>query len=502
MNANDENTQFDNRWHLYNSFKNPNSVGINAISAWDMNGKGSLKGSPRVRVVILDTGVDYKHPSLEANVEKSLARDFDHCTEEVKEGKDIYDRRNRIYNKFNAHGTACAGVVAAIDRSKDVPDYNLSAKDHAKYEREKMIVGVAPGCKIIPVRISTNYETESLVNAIKYAEKVGHVILLPRIMPEREDVKNAIETVAKSVPVVCASGNNGTKGLNFPATVEGVIAVGACNEKGYRSTYSQYGDDLTVVAPSNDASLESREIVRLDKEKVKRSVKKKEDQKELVSIIDQVKTLQADRGQGAQAKHPRIIFSFPKKDPAQQFKDKCTKYEMEHLGKLSIATTDNRGSHGYNSDPEGDYCEATGNPGFGGTSAAAAQVAGVVALMLSVPGCLKIKKNAVPGVGKQWESKLKADRIKQLLCLSASYKFLKEAKDKNAKTEFGSGLINALKAVMKSRPSVNAYTSIRVQHSDLGGNNRDSKRSNIPRSHISMRMVYSYSITYYQDYRS
>jgi hypothetical protein len=31
-----------------------------------------------------------------------------------------------------------------------------------------------------------------------------------------------------------------------------VISVGACNDRGRRSRYSQYGDGLTLVAPSDD----------------------------------------------------------------------------------------------------------------------------------------------------------------------------------------------------------------------------------------------------------
>src|SRR4051794_33643225 len=52
------------------------------------------------------------------------------------------------------------------------------------------------------------------------------------------------------------------------------------------------------------------------------------------------------------------------------------------MGLLSIATTDNQGVFGYNTEPAGNYCKATGDFGFGGTSAATAQVAGVIALIL------------------------------------------------------------------------------------------------------------------------
>ena len=56
---------------------------------------------------------------------------------------------------------------------------------------------------------------------------------------------------------------------------------------------------------------------------------------------------------------------------------------------LSIATTDNQSEFGYNYEPAGSFCKANGSFGFGGTSAAAAQIAGVVTLMLNAKSALK-----------------------------------------------------------------------------------------------------------------
>ena len=64
-------------------------------------------------------------------------------------------------------------------------------------------------------------------------------------------------------------------------------------------------------------------------------------------------------------------------------------WNLSDLGTLSIATTDNQGEFGYNYEPAGSFCKANGSFGFGGTSAAAAQIAGVVALMLTAKATLK-----------------------------------------------------------------------------------------------------------------
>jgi hypothetical protein len=190
--------------------------------------------------------------------------------------------------------------------------------------------GVAPECQIVPVRISTNVEFKSLIAALKYAGRVGDVILMPWSLPwvdaqatsagadaskqpalylvgpdasggEHPSLRQAVDPkahhtwlqlnskvgqefwraldgkseqelsailyaaiseVAVRVPVVCASGNNGTGSLIYPACLEATIAVGACNEKGWRSTYSQYGRGLNLVAPSNDVPARSKTLTR------------------------------------------------------------------------------------------------------------------------------------------------------------------------------------------------------------------------------------------------
>jgi hypothetical protein len=115
-------------------------------------------------------------------------------------------------------------------------------------------------------------------------------------------------------------------------------------------------------------------------------------------------------------------------------------WNVDRLEVLSIATTDNLGPFGYNVEPPGEYCKATGDFGFGGTSAAAAQVAGVVALMLAANGNLKGQ----------------ADDIRRLLHASASHEYLIEeianelpkGRDGNYRSlEFGYGLLDADTAV-------------------------------------------------------
>ena len=257
----------------------------------------------------------------------------------------------------------------------------------------------------------------------------------------------AIKDVATHVPIVCASGNNGTQSLIYPACLPETIAVGACNEKGYRSTYSQYGAGLDITAPSSDVADLSRTVARATEEMMR------------------------ERGLNPKDRGVRETFG------------------VDRLGRLGIETTDHHGPFGYNanSGPLGDYCEAAGGIGigkppgdfahaqyglaedqsgfgyllataaaadaerpdwvpedfrFGGTSAAAAQVAGVVALMLSA--CLEKRGGDPKALGDH----LSPETIRQILKDTADRGDLHpELGGETFEVEFGAGLVDAAAAV-------------------------------------------------------
>lgn len=158
-----------------------------------------------------------------------------------------------------------------------------------------------------------------------------------------------IVAISEQIPIVCAAGNDGESQLIYPASLaltgNGVIAVGAVTARGYRSGYSNYGDGLTLVAPSDDAEVYNRHQMRIDR-------------------TNPMVGLHAyDAGTGVAVPHSH----------------------------LSLLTTDLPGSFGYaeGSEPYSSVFPPLDNPGlgggyytsFGGTSGAAALVAGAAALV-------------------------------------------------------------------------------------------------------------------------
>ena len=162
-------------------------------------------------------------------------------------------------------------------------------------------------------------------------------------------LKQLIVAISQHIPIVCAAGNSGESQLIYPANLaaddNGIIAVGAVTVEGYRSGYSNYGEGLTVVSPSDDGEVFNRHQLRVD------------------------------RLSPFAAQHDYEAFGL-------------REYQYSHF---SLLTTDLPGAFGYNrgADPWSSIVPFGANPGigggyyttFGGTSGASAEVGGICALI-------------------------------------------------------------------------------------------------------------------------
>jgi subtilisin family serine protease len=238
------NPHYPNQWGLNNTGQN-NGVAnndIKAVSAW-----GISQGNANINIAVIDEGVDLTHPDLVGN----LLPGFD-ATSGAPSGA------NGSMAGNDAHGTSCAGIIAAVDN-------NIG------------IIGVAPNCGIIPVRVAYNVyyfgdqywltEDSWLVNGIHHAwNDLGADVLSnswgggnPSATIHAE-IQNAITMGRNGLGciVVFAAGNNNTD-VSYPASHPNVIAVGAISPCGERKSPSScdeeilwgsnYGTNLDVVAP-------------------------------------------------------------------------------------------------------------------------------------------------------------------------------------------------------------------------------------------------------------
>ena len=108
-------TYFSNQWHLENTGQDNGVAGedVNITGAWN-----SVRGTGIV-IGVVDDGLEWDHEDLSANYESNL--DYDYCN---------YDS-DPMPASWDAHGTAAAGVAAAIGNnglgvSGAAPDASLA----------------------------------------------------------------------------------------------------------------------------------------------------------------------------------------------------------------------------------------------------------------------------------------------------------------------------------------------------------------------------------------
>jgi len=200
-------------------------------AAWD---EAQGFGDSTVVVAVIDSGFDIDHPDIR-----------------FVQGWDFWDNDNNPDVDSNAHGTACAGVAAAI------ADNGVGA------------AGVAGGCSIMPMRaLFAGDVADALMGATNNGASIVSMsfgYLGADSVPIVDDALTA--AAAAGLLLVAASGNGNESQFWVPANHPDVMAVGAASPCGGRKTPatcdgetlwgSNYGsavqdaaDAIDVVAPT------------------------------------------------------------------------------------------------------------------------------------------------------------------------------------------------------------------------------------------------------------
>lgn len=228
---------YSQQWNLKNTGQYGSSkFDINIEPAW-----GITEGSSDIVVAVLDNGVSLTHPDLAANV----IYGYD-CVLNVHGGAPN--------TSDDTHGTPVAGIIAAV-------------KDNGIG-----ISGVAPGCKILPVRVGDSRSISSTTASDGFNWAVNHgadvINCSWRLFAPCSLLSNTIKNATtqgrdgKGCVVIFSSGNeiNGDNGnVSYPGWLDYVMAVGAISYNGKRKNLStpdgenwwssNYDYTLDVMAP-------------------------------------------------------------------------------------------------------------------------------------------------------------------------------------------------------------------------------------------------------------
>ncbi|RLV08993.1 type VII secretion-associated serine protease mycosin [Streptomyces griseocarneus] len=190
-----------------------------------------------VTVAVIDTGVDDSLSDLRG---------------QVLEGRDFSGQPGGAHADPENHGTQMAALIAATGKR--------SAMDGS--------FGLAPGTKILPLRVTNGSEARNEAEnkknfartvsaAIRYAADSDAKILNISMgnQGKSPELEQAVQyALDKGKLIFAAVGNSGDKGndVEYPAGFPGVLGVAANNRDAYATKESQHGPQVTLAAPGED----------------------------------------------------------------------------------------------------------------------------------------------------------------------------------------------------------------------------------------------------------
>ncbi|MGW6942598.1 type VII secretion-associated serine protease mycosin [Streptomyces xanthophaeus] len=204
------------QWHL---------DAMKADDIWKIStGKG-------ITVAVIDTGLN-RIPELQGQVVPGAVFP-------------VGDAEGDKDNDYDGHGTGIAAIIAGS----------------GKHPSGDGAYGLAPGVKILPIRVQDILEgasTPSWADAIRYAAdsdaKVINISLAIAGKPsdDRERAEAVKYALSKGKLIFAGAGNDGDSTIRYPAATPGVVGVSAVDADGEPTKESQHGPQIDLSAPGID----------------------------------------------------------------------------------------------------------------------------------------------------------------------------------------------------------------------------------------------------------
>jgi thermitase len=244
--------QFSDQWSLDNTGQEGGTAkaDISALLAWDRT-----KGSEKVVIAVLDSGVDYTHPDLIENIWFRPSDVPEYVDDQLGTVNDLrgFSAVDDLSDPMddNGHGTHCAGIIGAQG------DNGIG------------IAGVNWKVQIMPLKFigaGGSGTTKDAIEAINYVIDRKRAGVNVRIISaswgstqKSKALEDAIREAGEAgILFIAASGNasaNADRSPHYPASYDlpNVISVAALNRKDELASFSNYGAKrVHLAAPGVD----------------------------------------------------------------------------------------------------------------------------------------------------------------------------------------------------------------------------------------------------------
>ncbi|MCF7758662.1 S8 family peptidase [Paenibacillus xylanexedens] len=215
----------DNKTLAFEDFDNLNQ---NEVTPWGVENINSplmwsngITGA-KVKIAILDTGVDFSHPDLDINIHNGF---------NAINVKDLPD-------DDNGHGTMVTGIISA---------------NHNNFG----IRGIAPDADIYPVKVLDRFgkgNIRDIIRGINWCveNNIQIINMSFSLKDDNLELKEVIQSaVDRGIIIVASADNTDEDSARFPASYKGVISVVSMNKKNKMQT-SINSRKIDFAAPGID----------------------------------------------------------------------------------------------------------------------------------------------------------------------------------------------------------------------------------------------------------